>query len=178
MIYLEKKASPFKSCWGTEPSAFWLLSLPSRCFYYTPAPLSCRLSRSTGKSLFHSFLFFSLLSLIKLLSSLALSAKCTLCGRDRVCMHTQHIFRKGHGLDQSHYTPRHRSVSVIGCIHTRCPAAPEITSGWILHRGMSVPLTYWQSVCTAGSGSILSYRPIKSKGFEYLIQFRFSIQQF
>lgn len=65
---------------------------------------------------FSSFFFFfsNLVSLIKILSSLALSAKGVHDPRQTQRLHARTFRRthseKGHGLGQRHHTPQHRSV--------------------------------------------------------------------
>lgn len=121
---------------------FHPVSLLHTCSFVTPSFTLHFIKESlcfARLKLFHSF--FNLLSLIEPLLSLALSAKCTLCGRRSVCMHIYthtHIQKRSWiGPELSHTLAQ---ICLIGCIHTRCPAAPEITSGWcfkeccILHR--------------------------------------------
>lgn len=67
------------------------------------------------QTFFHPFFFFSnLVSLIKILSSLALSAKGVHDPQQTRRLHARTFRRthseKGHGLGQRHHTPQHRSV--------------------------------------------------------------------
>lgn len=151
-LFRNEESCICKSCGDIEPSAFdfSLLSFITQSFTLCFIKESFCFARL---ELFHSF--FNLLSLIKLLSSLALSAKWTLCGRRSVCMHVYtHTHTCTHIQKRSWIGPEPSCTSaricLIGCIHTRCPAAPEITPGlclkecWTLRRRNIAQLTkYW-----------------------------------
>lgn len=155
------------------------LTFLSSFFYYTPASSSFTL-RFIKESfcfarleLFHSF--FNLLSLIKLLSSLALSAKWTLCGRRSVCMHVYthtHTHTYSEKVTDWARAIMHLCTDLSDWLYShkvpRCPwNNPRLVSQRVLNTAQEEYCSTDKVlvVCAAGFGSILSYL----KAFEHRI---------
>lgn len=117
-----------KSCWCTEPSIFDSFPhflLLRVCSLVTPS-LSLSVS-AFCLTLTFSFFFQPLVSDQAPFIFGPFGKADALRWEQRLHAHTHIQKRSQIGPEPSHTSAQ---ICLIGCIHTRCPAAPEITTGW------------------------------------------------